>query len=600
MSDKKPRSIVGRLILKFEGKNRPQTVQPPVRAIKDPARAMTLATRLRDAGLVAERDNLSLNDTLPARRKAIVAELDADRYEQAERLLNALDEDYEKERVEQKRATEQLKQSFGGIKQRAVEAANTKSTSPVIADAIRKASKIEQTITENIKAKEVIKAARLLASYDQAVTTVAQLEKIDADNFLVEWQKVETELAKLTAPVIGPDVTKVRNDEVTPAKNKADGGDAHAGLQLLAAALLSCDRVNKLKLAYDKALQDAQDLLNTRKAQMLSMDVEQVQKDLIDAAKEKAKAGQRQAALDLLAKVAGRCTEGKRTKDNAPSWRDGLEQKMAALLTHAQRKAFTAEIDKLNVRFERAKANQRQALSKASESLFAEIYWECDRLAKLATAHGEYLQLRDTDVKLKVAALRTDAPVSAVAELEAEIKAVEDALDRANRKADKQQYETAKDALAQVKTQCASVAQLKHDQAAYATLYKEVEDLAKQLPEAKGTPLEVPFAALRARLTQAQQQAVTQRQFVQATQALVVLKSEVESALTMNTGCGQAQTDATQAKPAGESKEAAQASLVKVRQLLEKLKQHAGHLGAKTQIEQMTTLLQQAEEALKD
>lgn len=600
MSDKKPRGVVGRLLQKIKGGKTTPPPPPTPKGPKDPTRAMTLFTRLRDAGLVAERDSLSLDGALPARRKAIVTELEADRYDQAEALLVTLEEDYEKERIEQRRATEQLKNEFAGIKQRAVAAANTKSTSPVIADAIRKASKIEQAITENIKAKEVIKAARLLASYDQAVTTVAQLEKIDVDNFKVELQKVETELGKLTAPVIGPDVTLVRNNEVTPAKNKADGGDAYAGLQLLATALLSCDRVNKLQLAYEKALLDAQNLLNSRKAEMLSMDVEQVQKDLIDAAKEKAKVGQRQAALDLLAKVAGRCGEGKTTKDNAPSWRDGLEQKMAALLTHAQRKAFSADIDKLNVRFERAKANQRQALSKASESLFAEIYWECDRLAKLATAHGEYVQQRDSDVKPKVAALRTDEPVSAVDVVEAEIKAVEDALDRANRKAEKQQYETAKEALTQVKAQCATVAQLKRDQAAFATLFKEVSDLVKQLPDVDGTPLQAPFAALRVRLVEAQQQAVTLRQFVKATQSLTALKADVQSAQSMGTASGEAQTEATQARPAGENSEAARASLVKVKQLLDKLKLHAGHPGAKAQIEQMTTLLQQAEEALKD
>jgi hypothetical protein len=598
MSDKKPRGVVGRLLQKIKGGKTP-TPPPTPKGPKDPVRSMTLFTRLRDAGLVAERDSLSLNGTLPARRKAIVTELEADRYEQAEKLLEALNVDYEKERME-KRATEQLKLEFGGIKQRAVAAANTKSTSPVIADAIRKANKVEQAITDNIKAKEVILAARLLASYDQAVKTVAQLEELDIESFKVEWLKVDTELGNLTAPVIGPDVTKVRNDEVTPAKNKADGGDAFAGLQLLATALLSCDRVAKLQQAYDKALLDAQNLLNARKTEILPLDAEQIQKDLIDAAKDKAKLGQRQAALDLLSQVAARCGTAKTDRDIAPSWKADLEQKMTALLSHAQKAALAKEIAALNVRFERAKANQALALTKAGNALYSEIYWECQRLTELATAHGNYVQLRDSDVKPKVQALRTDEPTSAVTPLEAEIKAAEDALARAERKADKHQYEMAKEALAQLKTQCATVAQLKRDQAAYAVLHKEVAELLAPLPEAKGTPFEAPFAALRTRLTQAEQQAVTQRQFVQATQALTTLKADVQSALSMSNGTKEAETAITQAKPAGDSAEALRTSLDKVRQLLETLKLHPGHPGAETQIEQMTTLLQQAEEALKD
>jgi hypothetical protein len=599
MSDKKPRGVVGRLLQKIKG-GKTTTPPPTPKGPKDPAKAMTLFTRLRDAGMVAERDSLSLDGTLPARRKAIVAELEADRYEQAEQLLEALNVDYEKERVEQKRAAEQLKLEFGGIKQRAVAAANTKSTSPVIADAIRKANKVEQAITDNIKAKEVILAARLLASYDQAVKTVAQLEALDIESFKVEWLKVDTELCKLTAPVIGPDVTKVRNDEVTPAKNKADGGDAFAGLQFLAKALLSCQRVALLLQAYDKALLDAQNLLNARKAQILPLDVEQIQKDLIDAAKDKAKLGQRQAALDLLSKVAARCGTAKTDRDIAPSWKADLEQEMTALLSHAQRAALAKDIEALNARFERAKANQALALTKAGNALYSEIYWECKRLTQLATAHGDYVQLRDSDVKPKVHALRTDEPTSAVTPLEAEIKAAEDALARAERKADKHQYEMAKETLVQLKTQCATVAQLKRDQAAYAVLHKDVVDLLGQLPDAKGTTFEAPFAALRARLTQAEQQAVTQRQFVQATQALTALKADVQSALAMSNGSKEAETAVTQAKPTGDSAEALRTSLEKVRQLLEKLKLHPGHPGAKVQIDQMTTLLQQAEEALKD
>lgn len=597
MSDKKPRGVVGRLLQKIKG-GKTTTPPPTPKGPKDPAKAMTLFTRLRDAGMVAERDSLSLNGTLPARRKAIVAELEADRYEQAEQLLEALNVDYEKERVEQKRAAEQLKLEFGGIKQRAVAAANTKSTSPVIADAIRKANKVEQAITEHIKAKEVILAARLLASYDQAVKAVAQLEEIDIESFKVEWLKVDTELGKLTAPVIGPDVTKVRNDELTPAKNKADGGDAYAGLQLLPPVLLSCERVAKLQEAYDKALLDAQNLLNAQKAKILPLDVDQIQKNLIDAAKDKAKQGQRQAALDLLSKVAARCGSAKTDRKMAPGWKAELEENMKALLSHTHKAAFAKEIATLNDSFERAKVNQAAGLD-AGNTLYSRLDDECLRLTQLATVHGQYVQLLDNDTKPKVAALRTDEPTTAVTPLNTEIKAVEDALARAERKADKRQYETAKEALAQVKLQCAVVAQLKRDQAAYADLFKEVGDLLTQLPEAKGTPFEASFAVLRERLTQAEQQAVTRRQFVLATQALTALKADVQSALTMSNGTKEAETAVTQAKPTGDSAEALRTSLEKVRQLLEKLKLHPGHPGAKAQIDQMSTLLQQAEEALK-
>lgn len=392
----------------------------------------------------------------------------------------------------------------------------------------------------------------------------------------------------------------VRNDEVNPAKGKADGGDPYAGLKLLATALASCVRLTQLTQAYDRALQEAKDLLASRKAEMLSMDVEQVQKDLIDAAENQAKSGQRQAAMALLAQVASRCAEGKTTRDNAPSWKDQLEQKMADLLTHAHRAALAADIDRLNVRFERAKANQRQGLTKAIQALYSEIYWECDRLAKLATAHGGYVQQRDGDVKPRVAALRTDEPVSAVVVLEAEIKAAEEALARADRKAEKHQYETATEALAQVRLQCEAVAQLKRDQAAYAVLFKDVSDLLTPMPDAKGTPMEAPISALRVRLVQAQQQAMTQRQFALASQALTALKADVQTVSRRHEGVQAAGNEATQARPAGNDAEAARASLLKVRQLLDRLKQHAGHPGAKAQIDQMSTLLQQAEAALKD
>lgn len=599
MSDEKPRGVVGRLLQKIKGGKAP-TLPPTPKGPKDPVRSMTLFTRLRDAGMVAERDSLSLNGTLPARRKAIVTELEADRYEQAEQLLEALNVDYEKERME-KRATEQLKLEFGGIKQRAVAAANTKSTSPVIADAIRKANKVEQAITEHIKAKEVILAARLLASYEQAVKAVAQLEEIDIESFKVEWLKLDTELGKLTAPVIGPDVTEARNDEVTPAKNKADGGDAYAGLQLLQQALLSCKRVAKLQEEYDKALLDAQKLLTSRTAQMLPLDVEQVQVDLIDAAKGKAAAGQREAALDLLAQVKGRCDAGQTVKESLTFQSSDLAKiktAMTALLTHAQYKALSPEIVTLNARYERAKTNQSVGLSRAGVALFIEIYHACLRLTRLADAHGTYLLKRDSVVKPLVLALRTDEPTASVTPLDAEIKAVEEQLARADRKADKRLYETATEALQAVQAACTGTAQLKRDHAAFATQLQTVTLLMDTLPDAAGTPFEPQIQALFARLTQATEQGQTKRQFAPATQALILLMADVNAALQVAASRTQALEAGQQARPTDTSAEATQTSLDKVRKLLEALQKHPGHPGIQPQIEQMDILLKQARASL--
>lgn len=602
-----PRSLVGKLLAKVRGGGTPPVPTPTTTAPKgpkDPGKAMLLYTRLRDAGLEATRQNLVLGGQLEARRKAIVTELEADRYDQAERLLDAHDNDLKDEVKQQQRATQRLKDEFAELKKQAVLlAAQVKSTSPAMAKALKAVTDAEAAVLDLVKAKSVIAAANAMAPYDEAIKAVSVLarqEKEACDKALL---KLATTLQGLTAPVIGPEVAQVKTTWLVQAKGQSDGGDPHAGLALALKGQKACEDAVLLQKAYELALSTAESLLQSKLAQMYQLDAEKIQAELIDAAKVKAKAGQRQAALDLLAQVATRCTQAKGVKDASPfntTTTTELANDMKTLLAHAQRAAFKTEITALSQRYERAKANQSANLGKAAVAMLSEIYWECKRLIGQADVHGTYMTRRDDTVAPLVAALRSSGPVETVKALSAQIKDIEDQLARAHNKALKHLYELANQALDEVTTACADMAKLKLAHVAYAKARQEAADALKALPDLTGTPLAPQAQALTDRLAKATEQGLA-REFAVATPALVQLKVELLALQQMSDArLEAAKAGAAAVATSGPVNDSAvRASLDKVKQLLATLKQHEGHEGAKPQILQMEGLLKQAEEALK-
>lgn len=605
-----PRSLVGRLLAKVRGDSAatpPVTPTPPVAPVRaagpaNPARAMTLYTRLRDAKLLATDNFLTLAGALEARSKAVVKELEADRYDQASDLLDALDADLDTElKAAQREGAQRLKDEFPEIKKRATLAAQTRSTSPVIAAAIKKATELDAAILQKVKDKAVVQAAALLADYDRAVAAIGAQVKLDDEEFARVHAKLDAALKALTEPVIADEVKTANDTALVPAKAKADAGDAYAGLALANKGLVAADAAKKLLKAYELALSGAEALLASGKAAMFPLEADKIQVELIDAAKAQAKAGKRQAALDLLARVDARCKEAKAVRAQSPFDDQNttmVADAMTALLSHAQRAAFDTEITALSGRYERAKANQSAGLGNALVGLLSEVYHACVRLTKMANDHGTYVA-RQGPIEIKVKALRTDAPVTSVGPLEAEIKAVDEMLVRAKAKAAKHLYEIADQLLADVEKACAATARLKTEHAAYALASKEVTDLLAALPDPAGTPLQAQVQALSTRLTQATDQALVQRQFVAATAALGQIKLDAAKAREWLANGVEAGKAGTSARPADASEAAVRASLDKVRKLLEDLRKHAGAAGAKPQADQMEALLKQAEEALK-
>lgn len=553
---------------------------------------MVLYTRLRDAGLVATRQQLTLAGELEARRKEIVAELEADRYDEAENLLDGLDTDLQDEVQAQARAVQRLKDELVPVRQRVAAHAKTLSTSPSVSRLVLAMTGFSAELETHLKAKAVLAAvARLdtLAAHANAIDK--QLLK-DREAFDKAYQQLEDALAALPSPVVAPEVLKIRTTALAPAKKKADGGDAYGGLVMAVDGVKACATASQLLRDFEQALVQAKNTLRTMLGDIFPLDTQRIHADFIEAARQKAMAGQRQAALDLLAQVPTQCAQAKRVKDQSPFGvlhTTEIANDMETLLRHPQRAALKAEVDALNQRYTRAKANQGAALSKATTALFSEIYWECKRLTGLLDQCARYVARRDTVVKPLVAALRTDGLPATVQALTAEITAVELRLTKADSQAAKHLYELAGDTLAEIQQSCPRVAQLKHDQARYAVVRQEVADLLQALPDLKGTSLEPAVNKLGARLTQATGLAQTQRQFAAAAQALDTLKPEVQAAAQWGAGHGEALKAAKQALTGGGA-----ASLDKVRALLEQLKGHEGHPGAKAQITEMDRLIKQA------
>lgn len=577
----KPRSLVGKLLARIKGRD---TSAPVTQVAGDPAKAIVYYTRLRDAKLVADQQKITLGGQFNDRRQAIVTEIEAERYEQAGDLLDALDRDLE---AEQQLAVRRLKDEFGPLRLRVAQANRSTSSSPTVANIVKAVGVIVDDIEGNIKGK-VMGAA--LAALNMLTAQLNALDKQlakDKDAYDKLALQLKGHLDGLTAPVVTAEVRQARATSES-ARQKADGGDAYGALVLATQAVKECQQAAQLRDAYEQALAQAQNTLQTQLGNVFPLDTERIQADFINAAKDKAKAGERQAALALLAKVAAECNAAKGVRDASPFDADSnreLADFMAALLKHPQRAAFKAEIDALNQRYTRAKANQ--SLSKAAHDLFSEVYWECNRLKEQADLHGTYLTRQDTVLKPKVGKLRTDGPPDTVQALEAEISAVELKFAKAGRQAAKHLYELARAVLDDVEQDCDRVVQLKADHVRYAALRKEVTGILDGLKDTDGTAFEIVAKRMGGRLSKATTLSVTDRQFAEAAQLLETLKTEAQALALSVTAQSQAKADVKKAA----------ADPAKVQELLERLKGHAGKAGAKSQIETMERLLKEAAKA---
>lgn len=588
-----PRSLVGKLLVRIKGAETrtPQSTTPP-KGPADRDRAMLLYTRLRDAGLVATRQQLVLDGELEARRKEIVAALEADRYDEAENLLDGLDTDLQDEVQAQARAVQRLKDELAPVRKRAATHTQALSTSPSVARLVQAMNGIAAQLEDHLKAKAVLAAVGRLDALAAHVNAIDKQLIKDQEAFDKAYQQLQDAVAALPSPVVAPEVQGIRSKELVQARQKADAGDAYGGLVLAVAGVKACATAAQLLRDFEQALIQAKNTLRTLLGDIFPLDTQRIHNDFIEAARQKAVAGQRQAALDLLAQVPAQCAQAKRVKDQSPFGAihtTEIANDMETLLRHPQRAALKAEVEALNQRYTRAKANQGAALGKATTALFSEIYWECKRLTGLLDQCARYVARRDTVVKPLVAALRTDGLPATVQATTSEIGRVEEQLAKADRQAAKHLYELAGDTLGEAQQACARVAQLKQDQGRYATIRQEVADLLQALPDLTGTSLQAAVSKLGARLTQATELAQVQRQFAAAAQALDTLKPEVQAAAQWGAGHGEALAASRQALTGG-----AAASLDKVRALLDQLKAHEGHPGAKAQITEMERLLKQA------
>jgi hypothetical protein len=502
-------------------------------------------------------------------------------------------------------ATQALKTALPGLLAQATEVAKSRSSSPAITQLLKAVATQQATIADHIKAKAPLAAAQALTAFEQAIAAVVARQQLETQKYLDALQKTQAALTALSAPVVAPDVAQARTGLLDTAVAQAAAGDHHAALELLGQLATAITRIQGLAKAYADALKQAKAELQAATAVIMPADVVAIRRQYINTAQSKALKGERQAALDLLAKVKPRCDAAKASMAQiqgattvAPWW----DLKYAELMAHRHKGAFKAEIAPLEAKRQRALEHAKQALGAGATQLFADIHWGSVRLLALADQHAVFVTRRDKTIQPLVTQLREAEPKASVAPLAAEIKAVEDLLAQADAQAGERLYEAAGRQLDAVQARCAATAALKQSHATFSQRVTDITASLGALPDARGTPFEAEATALRAELERLKALGAQPAELDAANAQLLVLQADVQEAVRLDQAAQAARQASANALVLDASKASAddiRASLAQVRQLLAQLQLHAGQPGITPQIRQIGEWLDAADAALK-
>lgn len=455
--------------------------------------------------------------------------------------------------------------------------------------------------------KEVAEAEREGGSktLERAYEQLEAIKKRARDRLLPAYQEYVTlrtqatvAVGRLTQPVLGGEVAALRKSHLERADQlaKVDKvGDATALLQKVDG---ECTRLGGLATAYDTALRNAKQALKDAKPKMVKPDIDFVQLTMIDAAAAEAGKGRRQAALDLLAKVAGH-TDLAKQADLKTNYSDDFSKPLKDLKKHACAKSFSKEIAALEQKLETVKKHIAAGLgsgnNSAATNIFSEIYWGAKAQIDLADLQEAY-ETENTRVVGLLKTLRDAAPKESNTTLDTEIKAIDEQLAKAGRQAARRLCELANATLKEAEKACTATTDLKQAHAGYATQLGVVEQKLKTLKPEAGTPAEADLKDLQQRLAAAKALVDPGRQFKAGKDAIDALLPLAEQAVQQAAAQGQASEQAkTALKDVGSDLPGA---LTKVRQLLTALKTRAGHEGVAKQLVDIEKKLGDAAKAL--
>jgi hypothetical protein len=439
----------------------------------------------------------------------------------------------------------------------------------------------------------------------EAIKTKARDELLPAYQQYVQQRTLaRAAVHQLTQPVLGDDVKALRKSRLTGAEELAREGKTADATNLLLQVDGECNRLRGLSSAYDTALADAKKALQDARAKMLKVDIDFVQLTLLDAAVAEAAKGKRQAALDLLAKVAPHCTQA--DSANLKGY-DGWMTPLDDLKKHAQAKHFTAEIAGLDKRVTVANKNAAAGLSTKTDDgsgnnsspvskELALIHWEAKKHLAFANQHAAHAA-ELTRVQALVKTLRDAAPPASNAAIDNDLKAIDKLIEKADRQAARRLYENADASLKEAEKATGAATLLKQAHADYTTRVGVLEPRITGLKPAPGSQSEAAEKQdLQNRLTAAKALADPGGKFAEARDALVALATLVDAAVQL-ADAGKQAVDKGQAalKNVGSD---LPGSLAEVRKLLAALKTRAGHEGIASQLQAIEKTLGDAAKAL--
>lgn len=437
-------------------------------------------------------------------------------------------------------ATRTLQATLPGLLARASAASKLTATSPAVT-ALLQAMLAQQTaISEHIKAKDPVAAAKALPALAQAIDAVMAREQLEAQQLAAALQAAKDELQAASTAILPADAVSIRRQLINVAQSKALKGDRQAALALLAQVKPRCD-----------------------------------------------------AARASMAQIAGAASV-------APWW----DRKFAELMAHRHKAAFKADIAPLQAKRARALVHAKEALQGGADGLFADIHWGSVRLLALADQHGAYVTRRDRVTTPQLTQLRTAEPRASAQALSTEIDAVQALLVQAGQQADERLYEAANRTLDAVEAACAKTATLKQLHADFSQRLVQVGQILATVPDTQGTPFDAETTAMRTELARITTLGTRTANLGAAHDQLLQLLEQAQEAARIGQAAQAAQAASAEALgnlagAALPSPQDLQTSLQKVRQLLAQLQGHPGRAGIAAQIQQISERLDAADAALK-
>ena len=456
---------------------------------------------------------------------------------------------------------------------------------------------------------EVLKQA--YQSLDAIKLRVATL-KGQAERYRDELKQARSRHALLVHKVVQVDALAIKTDFIDAAVVQGDQDKHEPACSLLAKVEAECLRVQGLADDYDKAFNKAKTDLKNSRASMLALDVEKVQKEMLDAAADKADQGERQAALELIAKVAPHCRISRRANLKALvdtySWNfESLTKPLVDLKAHGQHAEFAKEIASLSSRLENLRQIAAAGLTtfttnaegKKVESVTSNeavlLYEEATKQLEFANEHASYVvELAKVTNLVKPLLDKSDQSNAAI---RPEIDALEQGLAKAGRQAGKRHYDLAQATLDKLARDRTAANARKQAHAEYLKEFASLELRVKACPDVAGTPGEAEAKALRVLLAQAQAAAAEPgRDYDGARKLLAKLSQDCDAIDRFEAAAKQDGEDLKAMTRLLDSDLAA--ALAEAKKQLEALKKRAGHEGITPQLKEIGTLIEQADKAL--